>query len=186
MRGAPGKRAAATPPSAWEKAVDLLARRERSVAELRRGLLQRGYAGDEVEAALARLAERGALDDRRLAERFARSRLERGGQGRHRVRQALRQRGVAGPAREEGLARALEQVDEAEALERAARLYWTRRASVEPRERLRRLGAFLLRRGDPAELVRARLTALWPRLREALDGLEAASEDEPGDQDERP
>ncbi len=183
MRGTPGKRAAAPLPSAWEKAVDLLARRERSVAELRRGLLQRGYPADEVEAALGRLQERGALDDRRLAERFARSRIERAGLGRHRVRQALRQRGVGRGDREDGLARALDQVSEAEALERAARLYWTRRAKVEPRERLRGLWAFLLRRGFPAELVSARLGALWPRLREALDGLEPGEADEPGGQD---
>lgn len=183
MRGTPRKRAAAPLPSAWEKAVDLLARRERSVAELRRGLLQRGYAADEVEAALARLQERGALDDRRLAERFARSRIERAGLGRHRVRQALRQRGLARGDSEDGLARALAQVSEAEALERAARLYWTRRAKVEPRERLRGLWAFLLRRGFPAELVSARLGALWPRLRDALDGLEPGEADEPGGQD---
>lgn len=153
------------------------------MAELRRGLLQRGYPEDEVEGALARLRERGALDDRRLAERFARSRIERAGLGRHRVRQALRQRGVGRGDREDGLARALDQVSEAEALERAARLYWTRRAKVEPRERLRGLWAFLLRRGFPAELVSARLGALWPRLRDALDGLEPGEADEHGGQD---
>jgi SOS response regulatory protein OraA/RecX len=113
-----------------------------------------------------------ALDDERYAERFARERLTHGGVGRHRVRQALFQRGVPRNHAEHGLASALDQVSEAESVERLARLYWSRRSEGEPRERLRRLWALLLRRGFPADLVRTRLLALWPKWRDALDGLD--------------
>ena len=41
---------------------------------------------------------------------------------------------------------------------------------------LRKLWAFLLRRGFPAGLVNDRLHALWPRWSDALDGLEPAEE----------
>ena len=75
---------------------------------------------------------------------------------------------------EGGLAEALAEVPEAEALDRVAQRYWKNRTSDEPRDRLRKLWAFLVRRGFPADLVRARLAALWPRWRDALDGLEAA------------
>jgi len=57
-------------------------------------------------------------------------------------------------------------------VERLARLYWSRRSEGEPRERLRRLWALLLRRGFPADLVRTRLLELWPTWRDALDGLD--------------
>jgi len=40
-----------------------------------------------------------------------------------------------------------------------------------------------VRRGYPAELVSARLGALWPRLRDALDGLEPGEADEHCGQD---
>jgi 3-hydroxyacyl-CoA dehydrogenase len=39
---------------------------------------------------------------------------------------------------------------------------------------MRRLWAFLLRRGFPATLILSRLKALWPRWQDALDGLEPA------------
>jgi SOS response regulatory protein OraA/RecX len=94
------------------------------------------------------------------------------------VRQALRQRGVGRAEREQGLTAALDQVSEAESIERLARLYWSRRSAEQGPERLRRLWAMLLRRGFPAELVRERLQALWPRWRDALDGLEPAEREE--------
>jgi SOS response regulatory protein OraA/RecX len=77
-------------------------------------------------------------------------------------------------AAEGGLAEALTEVPEAEALDRVAQRYWRTRVSNEPRDRLRKLWAYLVRRGFPSDLVRARLAELWPRWRDALDGLEAA------------
>lgn len=101
------------------------------------------------------------------------------GLGRHRVRQALRQRGVPRQDAEAGLGAALEQVSEGEEIARLARLYWARRSPRdEPRERLRKLWGFLQRKGFPGDLVRQRLSALWPRFSDALDGLDPV-EDEP-------
>ena len=155
----------------------MLARRDRSVAQLERGLRQRGYSAEDIRDALQRLTDAKALDDLRYAERFSRNRLTHGGLGRHRVRQALYQRGVPRKDAEQGLAAALDQVSETESIERLARLYWSRRSQGEPHERLRRLWAFLLRRGFPADLVRTRLQALWPRWRDALDGLDPIEHD---------
>ena len=44
-----------SPQSAYQRALRRLARRDHSVAELRRALVERGHAPDEVEAALERL-----------------------------------------------------------------------------------------------------------------------------------
>lgn len=121
---------------------------------------------------LARLRARGLLNDGAYAERFARSRLQNGGLGSRRVDQALRARGVSREAARAGLATALQQVDEGAQLERVARTYWRTHPRHEPELRLRKLTAFLLRRGFPPTLVHARLRALWPELRAALADVE--------------
>ena len=58
-----------------------------------------------------------------------------------------------------------------------ARRYWRQREADEPRKRVQKLWAFLLRRGFPGDLVRTRLGKLWPRWSDALDGLEPAEEE---------
>jgi regulatory protein len=162
----------APPPSPYQRALRRLARRDQSAAELRRALLAWGHAPDEVEAALERLRGERYLDDQGFAERFARSRLVHAGLGRARIRVGLRQRGVARADSEAGLASALRETDEREVLDRLARRYWRQHTRVEPRRRLPRLWAFLIRRGFAAGLVHERLKALWPRWSDALEGLE--------------
>jgi len=162
----------AVPQSAYQRALGRLARRDHSVAELRRALLARGHGEDEVEAALERLRRERYLDDASYAERFARSRMAHHGHGRGLVRQGLRQRGVTRSETEAGLASALREVDEKVVLDTLARRYWRQHARVEPARRLPRLWAFLVRRGYAASLVHERLRALWPRWADALCGLE--------------
>ena len=170
----------APPQSAYQRALGRLARRDHSVAELRRGLVARGHDTGEVEAALERLRRERYLDDASFAERFARSRLAHQGHGRALIRQGLRQRGVARSETEAGLASALNEVDERSVLDALARRYWRQHARVEPKQRLPRLWAFLLRRGFAVGLVHERLSALWPRWADALEGLEPAEPLEEG------
>jgi len=159
-------------PSAYQRALRRLGRRDHSEAELRRVLEEHGHSAEQVDEALDRLRERRLVDDESLAERFSRSRLAHHGLGRGRIRQGLRRRGVARAHVEKGLAAALREVSEAEVLDRAARRYWRQHAGVEPRRRLPRLWAFLLRRGFAPGLVRDRLAALWPRWADSLEGLD--------------
>ncbi|HXK11315.1 MAG TPA: regulatory protein RecX [Vicinamibacteria bacterium] len=161
----------APPPTAYQRALRRLGRRDHSVAELRRALLDRGHGPDETEAAIERLRAERYLDDRGFAERFARSRMVHQGLGRARVRQGLVQRGVARTEAEAGIAGALGEVDERAVLDGLARRYWRLHSSVDPVRRLPRLWAFLLRRGFAARLVHERLRTLWPKWRDALEGL---------------
>jgi regulatory protein len=170
----------APPQSAYQRALGRLARRDHSVAELRRALAARGHAAGEIEAALERLRRERYLDDASYAERFARSRLAHHGHGRGLIRQGLRQRGVARSTTEAGLAAALGEVDEKAVLDALARRYWRQHARLEPLRRLPRLWAFLLRRGFAAGLVHERLSALWPRWADALEGLEPSEPVEEG------
>jgi len=164
----------APPQSAYQRALKRLARRDHSVAELRRALVERGHEPEEIEAAIERLRRERYLDDAGFAERFARSRLAHQGHGRALIRQGLKRRGVSGSEAEAGLAGALREVNERAVLDGLARRYWRQHARVDPARRLPRLWAFLLRRGFAPGLVRDRLAALWPRWADALEGLEPA------------
>jgi regulatory protein len=170
--------------SAYQRALRRLARRDHSEAEMRGALQNAGYREEDVEATLARLRAERLLDDAGFASRFAASRIAHQGLGRHRVRQALRQKGVPKAVAEAGLVEALADVSEASALDALARRYWRQRGTEEPERRLRKLWVFLLRRGYPASLVSARLKALWPRHQDALEGLEPLDADALETQDE--
>jgi len=159
-------------PSAFQRALARLARRDHSEAELRRVLERKGYEADEIDDALERLRERRFVDDAQYATRFARTRMSLRGQGRNRIRQALRQRGVDRPVVERGLEEAAEDVSEAEVLDEVARRYWRTYQRDEPERRLRRLSDHLYRRGFPGTLIVERLRVLWPRWSDALAGCD--------------
>ena len=91
----------------YEYAVKALGRHMRTQVELRRLLVMRAEPGDRGEAAvaavLARLKEQKYLDDGSYAETYARLRQENEKFGARRVRQDLRQKGVAAPLVEKTL-----------------------------------------------------------------------------------
>jgi regulatory protein len=147
---------------------------------MRTALREKGYADADVEGVLARLRSEKLLDDAALATRYARSRLQHRGLGRHRLKQGLRRKGVAAATADAGIREALEQVSEADAVDALARRYWKAHARKEPQKRVRSLWGFLLRRGFPATLILSRLKALWPRWEDALEGLDPSEADAPG------
>jgi regulatory protein len=160
---------------AYLDALRRLARRDHSEQELRRALLRK-HEEDVVDRVVARLRRERAVDDRRFAEAYSRSRLTHHGLGRQRIHQDLRRRGIARTTAEAGLKEALAEASEDAALDALARRYWAAHTRDEPRQRVRKLWAYLLRRGYPAGLVQDRLRALWPKWEDALEGLEPADE----------
>jgi len=165
-------------PSAFQRALARLARRDHSEAELRRVLTRKGHSEEEIDEALERLRERRFVDDQSYATRFARSRMSLRGQGRNRIRQALRQRGVDRQLVERGLEGAAQDVSEAEVLDDVARRYWRTHQRDEPERRLRRLSEHLYRRGFPGSLIVERLRVLWPRWSDALSGADPADDND--------
>ncbi|HVS03584.1 MAG TPA: regulatory protein RecX [Thermoanaerobaculia bacterium] len=103
--------------TAYEKALELLARRAHLRAQLAEKLRQRGYEGEEIAAVLGRLEREGYLDDVRAARDFAAGKRDRQGWGRRRVALELRRRG----APSEAVAAALEELPVEEELARARR-----------------------------------------------------------------
>ena len=73
--------------------MGLLARREHSVLELRRKLLQKGFDEGDTESVIERLRENNLLSDERFAETYINMRRQRG-YGPLRIAQELKERGV--------------------------------------------------------------------------------------------
>jgi regulatory protein len=81
------------PPTATQRALGLLVRREHSRKELGRKLAARGVEPDEAAAAIDKLSEAGWQDDVRFAELLVRSRAA-SGHGPVRIRAELRTHGL--------------------------------------------------------------------------------------------
>ena len=76
-----------------KQALDMLARREHSGAELRVKLAAKGFPADIINDALSDLYRSGWLSDERFVEAFLRVRSERG-YGPVRIRAELKERGI--------------------------------------------------------------------------------------------
>ncbi|WP_233842009.1 regulatory protein RecX [Dyella sp. 2HG41-7] len=151
MKRKPGDKTTEKPkPSAYSKALGLLARREHSRRELRQKLDRSGYAKDEAGEALDRLGEQQYQDDDRFAEALIRNRSAQG-YGPMRLRAELKSHGLA-DARIRTLLDAAD-IDWAESAAAQLRRRYGAKGSADPAERARR-AQFLLRRGFPAATVR--------------------------------
>lgn len=148
-------------PSAYQRALGLLVRREHSAGELKRKLRDRGIEADEAGDALEALQRQGFQDDRRYAEALIRSRAL-AGQGPVRIRAELRVNAVPAAVIEAAfMAAEADGVDWAATADRvAARFRAVLRAAegVDRQKARQRAVAFLLRRGFPQDLARAALT----------------------------
>jgi regulatory protein len=149
-----------------ERALGLLAVRQRSRRELERRLVQAGFERDAVETELDRLEQVGLIDDAAFAAAVVESRMGARGESRRAVGIKLQQAGVD---REVALA-ALDEAPDAEQ-ERADRLAASRAgrvAGLDPATGFARVSGFLIRRGYPPAVARqAARRAL------GLEGIEA-------------
>jgi regulatory protein len=146
-RGSRGKRK-----DIHERALGLLAVRQRSRRELERRLVQAGFEPDAVADELERLEQVGLLDDEAFARTVVESRMGFRGESRRVVAGKLAQAGVAS----EVAMVALDQAPEAEE-ERARRLAEAkapRLSGLEPQVAMQRLYGFLARRGYGPEVAR--------------------------------
>ena len=136
-------------PSAYNKALGLLVRREQSERELRAKLSRGGYASDEAEAALDALKAHEYQSDSRFAELLARSRAANG-YGPRRIAAELKSHGIE----DAEIASALAGLD-CDWLDLDRRQLQRRyggKPATEAQERARR-AAFLLRRGFDGSTV---------------------------------
>ncbi len=138
-------------PSAYDKALGLLARREHSARELKSKLAQRGLDADESAKALTQLKEKDYQSDARFGDMLVRSRLE-GGYGERWIVAELRTHGIA-----EAKARELIEAAEPDWPELIRRQLRRRYGGKRPKDQAERnkRAAFLLRRGFDAATVQS-------------------------------
>lgn len=120
----------------YEYAVGALARRMRSVAELKRLLRPRVEAETEigktlVELVIRKLKDQGYLNDAKYAAAYSSYRRDNEKLGRRRVVNDLKTKGVHGDLIEAAVATAYESVSE----EKQAREYLRRKRLVKPQDR---------------------------------------------------
>lgn len=140
----------------YDRAVGMLAAQGRSAKELRRRLLLKGARAEHADAAIARLAEAGYLDDATYARQVARSRVAGRGDSRRRVAQVLAQKGVAREVVDEAVRDVFagDAGDEDALVEAAARKQVRTLGGLDAATRRRRLYAFLARRGHDGAAIR--------------------------------
>jgi regulatory protein len=139
-----------------------LAYRPRSQAELEERLARRGFDGDSIEGAIARLKEQGLVDDLAFAEFWKENRQSFSPRSQWLVRRELKQKGVA----DEVIARVVADLDEAEGAYQAARAK-ARSLSIADYEGFRRrLGEYLKRRGFGYGVIKNTLKRVWEEMKE--------------------
>ena len=155
----------------YDRALNMIALRARSAAEVRRLLVRKGESAEIVDIAIERLLRAGFLDDGSFARQFARSKAVGAGLSRRRVQQELARRGVAREIADSAIAEvfAEEDVDEAETIDRVARKKLKSLARLDPQVQRRRLYAFLARRGYEVDDIARTLRAVIPRGRDSLE-----------------
>jgi regulatory protein len=141
----------------YDRALNMIALRARSSAELRRLLVKKAELPEYVDVAIDRLLRAGFLDDASFARQFTRSKAVGAGLSRRRVQQELTRRGVAREVVDAAIAEvfAEEHVDEEGTLERVARKKMKSLARLDSTVQRRRLYSFLARRGyDSDDIAR--------------------------------
>lgn len=148
---------------AKQASLKLLSHRPRSARELDVRLERKDFPPEVRASALGALAERGLLDDASFAESFVRDRVRLKPKGRRRLVQELRAKGVDQDVAEAAVGEVMERegVSEVE-LARAAAARWTPRRNEDPSGSLRRLYAFLARRGFGADSIRTVIEETLP------------------------
>jgi SOS response regulatory protein OraA/RecX len=143
--------------SAYTDGLLLLGRRELSVSEMRSRLLDREHSAEETDAAVAKLIETGALDDRRVARAFARTASKVKGRGRLRVTRELHAMGISRDVASEAVAEVFGELDERAMIQRAIQKKLRGGRKPQTMQERARLYQFLMRQGFTPAAVSAAL-----------------------------
>lgn len=140
----------------YEYALGALARRMRTVAELKRLLRKRVDAESEigktlVELVVRRLKDRGYLDDAKYAAAYSAFRRDNQKYGQRRVITELKSKGVVGEVLEKAVAGSFREVDE----EKQAREYLRRKRLEKPKDKKQAARVFrqLIRAGFGPKII---------------------------------
>jgi regulatory protein len=144
---------------AYGAGLRMLSRRELAAAQVARRLARAGFEAGAVDAALGRLREVRAIDDRRVALAAARTRAQVKRQGRDRVARELSVLGIADDTAREALDEVFGALDEGALLEQAIDKRLRPRHDLSDPAVQRRLFAALMRQGFDGHSISRALKA---------------------------
>ena len=152
--------------AAYVDGLKLLARRELSEAEVRRRLERRGHDADAIDAAVARLLEEHAIDDRRVAEAIARTESSVRRRGRLRVQRRIESAGIAGAVARRAVDEVFADIDPDALLASSLAKRLGGRDEVAGEAEFRRLYRYLIGQGfEPDRVVNALRALRVPKAR---------------------
>jgi len=143
--------------SSLDSALKYMSPRPRSEAEVRARLNRHGFDTDTIQQVLARLKERGLVDDIAFARFWRENRENFRPRSRRLIELELKQKGVDA----ETIAEATAGVDDEPSAYRAAQRKARSLARLDHSSFRKRLGDFLKRRGFDYELVNRTIDRVW-------------------------
>ncbi len=138
----------------FDRAVNLLTYKPRSVKELRERLLEKTWTNEEiVDAVLEKLKEYNYLNDEQFAKEFAASKLRQKPIGKRVLKQKLAHRKLDKETVDEAIERAFEETPEAEIIKQAVAKRLRLKGKPETRQDAKKFYDYLLRQGFSYDLV---------------------------------
>jgi regulatory protein len=138
---------------AKQRALDYLAHKPRTEAEVRRKLRRQDAPEPVIEDVVARLYELSYLDDEAYAEDYVRNRFASKKYGPVRIRRELVERGVDRHTAEAAVDDLFAEKNLRAVAREHAEKRWGRLADEEPRRRRQKLYRYLRRRGFPSDTI---------------------------------
>jgi regulatory protein len=154
----------------FDRAVNLLAYRPRSVGELRERLLEKDWVDERiVDDVIEKLREYNYLNDKDFAQNFATSQIRQKPIGKRILRQKLAQKKLDAGTIDETLKRLFDEVSEEELIARAVQKRLRLKGVPRTREETKKFYDYLLRQGFSHDLVSM-------KMREIVSGVLDESE----------
>jgi regulatory protein len=146
-------------PSAYIDGLKMLGRRELSETQVRQRLARKEYPEDEIEAAVVRLREERAINDRRVAEAIVRTETGIRKRGKIRVRLQLERAGIAKETARQAIDEVFEGIDGDALLESSLRKRLRGRETIADDREFQRLFRYLVAQGFESDRVMQALRA---------------------------
>jgi regulatory protein len=142
----------------FDRAVNLLTYKPRSINELRERLLEKDWAKEEiVEEVIEKLKFYGYLNDETFAKSFASAKLREKPIGKRLLQQKLSQKKLDKETISNTIEQTFEETDEAEIIDRAIAKRLRIKGKPETREDTKKFFDYLLRQGFSYDLIRDKL-----------------------------
>lgn len=142
----------------FDRAVNLLTYKPRSVKELRERLLEKDWTnGAIVEEVIKKLESYGYLNDAQFAKSFAASKIRQKPVGKRVLQQKLAQRKLDREIVSEAIEKVLEETPESEIIERAVEKRLRLKGKPKGRDEVKKFYDYLLRQGFSYDLVRDKM-----------------------------